>query len=144
MPVTATRILDTRVNLGLVGPFTSPVARDLQVTGAIATTAGTQTVVPLTTGGVEAKVVILNVTVVGPTAAGFITVRPSDAAGLPTTSSLNFVAGQVVANSVTVQLGLAGADAGKIEIIFNAFEVGGPTAHVLVDIVGYFWQPIDT
>ena len=43
------RILDTRdgIDLGLVGPFTSPVAQDLQVTGEIPTANGNMTVVAI-------------------------------------------------------------------------------------------------
>ena len=81
------RILDSRdgVDVGLAGPFVSPVSQKLQVTGAVATTTGNQTPVPTGATGV-----LLNVTVVGPTADGFLSVRPGDAAGPPTTSSLNF------------------------------------------------------
>ena len=68
------RILDTRdpVNVGLPGPFVSPVSQKLQVTGSVATTAGLATAVPAGATGV-----LLNVTAVGPTAEGFI----SDSSG---------------------------------------------------------------
>jgi sugar lactone lactonase YvrE len=131
--ITPVRVLDTRTGLGLAGVFTSPVSRDLLVTGFIATADGTQIVVPA-----GATAVALNVTVVSPTAPGFLSVRPADAAGAPSTSNLNFVAGQVVPNAVTVAIPTAGGDAGRIEITYNAFEVAGPTTHVLVDVVGYF------
>ena len=131
--ITPVRVLDTRTNLGLSGMFTAPIPRDLLVTGSIATTDGVQVVVP--TG---ATAVSLNVTVVGPSAAGFLTVRPADATGAISTSSLNFVAGQVIPNAVTVKVPTAGGDVGKIEISYDAFGVAGPTTHVLVDIVGYF------
>jgi sugar lactone lactonase YvrE len=136
--ITPVRVLDTRTGLGLAGVFTSPVSRDLLVTGSIATADGTQIVVPA-----GATAVALNVTVVTPTAPGFLSVRPADAAGAPSTSNLNFVAGQVVPNAVTVAIPTAGGDAGRIEITYNAFEVAGPTTHVLVDVVGYF-QAVDT
>jgi sugar lactone lactonase YvrE len=131
--ITPVRVLDTRSNLGLTGVFTSPTARDLLVTGSIATADGVQVVVP--TG---ATAVSMNVTVVGPSVAGFLSVRPADASGAPTTSSLNFAAGQVIPNAVTVQLPTIGGDAGKIEITYNASNIVGPTTHVLVDIVGYY------
>jgi sugar lactone lactonase YvrE len=136
--ITPVRVLDTRTDLGLSGVFTSPVSRDLLVTGSIATADGTQIVVPA-----GATAVALNVTVVTPTAPGFLSVRPADAAGAPSTSNLNFVAGQVVPNAVTVAIPTAGGDAGRIEITYNAFEVAGPTTHVLVDVVGYF-QAVET
>lgn len=127
------RILDTRSNLGLSGPFTSLASRDLLLTGVIATIFGDDIVLP--TG---ASAVSLNVTVVGPTASGFLSVRPANAAGAPTTSSLNFTAGEVIPNAVTVSLPRTGADTGKIEITYDAFGVAGPTTHVLIDVVGYY------
>ncbi len=55
----------------------------------------------------------------------------------PTTSSLNFEAGAINPNSVQVELPTSGADAGKIEISYDAFGQNGPTTDVLVDVVGY-------
>ncbi len=133
VPITPVRVLDTRTGLGLTGVFTSPVSRDLLVTGTIATADGVQLVVPA-----GATAVSLNVTVVGPSADGFLSVRPADAAGAPTTSSLNFAAGQVIPNAVTVKVPTSGGDAGRIEITYNALGVAGPTTHILVDIVGYY------
>jgi hypothetical protein len=130
--VTPTRILDTREDIGLPGPFVSPVAQDLKVTGTIVTKSGTIVVVPDGATGV-----ILNVTVVGPTAAGFVSIRPADAPGVPTTSSLNFAAGDVIPNSVTVQMPTSGGDAGKIEITYDALGTAGPTTEMLIDVVGY-------
>ena len=108
------------------------MAQDLKVTGTIATKSGTIVVVPDGATGV-----VLNVTVVGPTAAGFVSIRPADAPGVPTTSSLNFIAGDVIPNSVTVQMPTSGNDAGKIEITYDAFGNAGPTTEMLVDVVGY-------
>jgi hypothetical protein len=130
--VSPTRILDTREDIGLAGPFVSPVAQDLKVTGTIPTKSGTIVVVPDGATGV-----VLNVTAVGPTAAGFVSIRPADAPGVPTTSSLNFNAGDVIPNSVTVQMPTSGGDAGKIEITYNAFDQAGPTTEMLIDVVGY-------
>lgn len=128
------RILDTRdpVNIGLVGPFVSPVSQDLKVTGSVPTTTGSKTVVPAGATGV-----FLNVTPVGSTAAGFISVRPANAAGLPSTSNVNFTTGAINPNAVLVELPVGGADDGKIEITFDAFGAAGPTSDVLVDVVGY-------
>ncbi len=119
------RILDTRdpVNIGLPGPFVSAVSQKLQVTGAA---------VPAGATGV-----LLNVTVVTPTANGFLSVRPGDAAGAPSTSSLNFNAGDLIPNSVQVGLPTAGANAGKIDITYDAYGATGPTTDVLIDVVGY-------
>ena len=132
--VTPTRIMDTRdpVNVGLSGPFVSPVSQKLQVTGSVATTGGAKTVVPAGATGV-----LLNVTAVGPTANGFISVRPGDATGAPATSSLNVEAGSNVPNAVQVTLPVAGANAGKIDITFDAYGAAGPTTDILIDVVGY-------
>ena len=129
VPVPPTRILDSRVGLGLAGPFESPTPRALQVTGVVATPGGTFQVVPP-----EATAVVLNVTAVLPTADGFISVRPDGAPGAPTTSSLNFRAGDVVPNAVTVALPASRA----IEITYDAFGAAGPTVEVLADVTGYF------
>jgi hypothetical protein len=119
------RILDTRdpVNIGLPGPFVSAISQKLQVTGSA---------VPAGSTGV-----LLNVTVVTPTADGFLSVRPGDATGAPSTSSLNFTAGDIVPNSVQVGLPTVGANAGQIDITYDAFGVAGPTTEVLIDVVGY-------
>jgi hypothetical protein len=131
------RILDTRdpVNVGLAGPFVSAVSQDLKVTGSVPTTTGVQTVVPAGATGV-----FLNVTPVGSSAAGFISVRPANATGLPTTSNVNFATGAINPNAVLVELPVGGADDGRIEITYDAFGSAGPTADVLVDVVGYTTQ----
>ena len=132
--ITPVRILDTRdaANLGLAGPFVSASGQDLQVTGMVPAAGGNQLVVPD-----GATSVLLNVTSVGSTANGFISVRPADAPGAPTTSNLNFKAGNTTPNAVTVQLPTTGPDAGKIEITYDAQGVAGPTTDVLVDVMGY-------
>jgi hypothetical protein len=128
------RVLDTRNgnDIGLPGPFVSAVAQKLQVTGSIPTATGTKIVVPTGATGV-----LLNVTPVGPTAAGFVAIRPGDATGAASTSSLNFTAGGISPNSVQVSLPTAGANAGQIDITFDAYGVAGPTTDILIDIVGY-------
>jgi hypothetical protein len=132
--VTPTRVLDTRdpVNLGLAGPFVSPVSQKLQISGSIPTSGGTAIVVPAGATGV-----LLNVTVVSPGAAGFLSIRPGNATGAPSTSSLNFAAGVTVPNAVQVALPTTGATTGKIDITYDASGVAGPTTDVLIDIVGY-------
>ncbi len=135
-PVTVTvdskRILDTRTNLGLVGPFAKDAPRDVQVTGsvAVATATGTamETVVP---AGPSA--VLVNVTVVTPTDIGFLTLRAGGAAGAPTTSTVNFAApGGVEPNAATVDLS---AD-GKVQVwVFMPSATA--RADVLIDVVGY-------
>ena len=132
--VTPERILDTRDpnNVGLNGPFVSAVSQKLQVTGSIPTATGTKTVVPAGATGV-----LLNVTPVGATADGFISIRPGDATGAATTSSLNFTTGDILPNAVQVGVPTTGANAGQIDITFDAYGQAGPTTDILIDVVGY-------
>jgi hypothetical protein len=132
--VSPERILDTRdpIDVGLDGPFVSGVSQKLGVVGVVATSAGPREVVPAGATGVA-----LNVTVVGPSAAGFVSIRPGDATGAPSTSSLNFEAGVVQPNAVTVELPTSGANAGAIDITFDAYGAVGPTTDLLIDVVGY-------
>ncbi len=80
----------------------------------------------------------MNVTAVSPTAAGFVSIRPADAPGAPTTSSLNLDAGDIVPNAVTIALPTTGDDTGTIELTFDAYGTPGPSTDILADIVGYY------
>jgi len=121
--ISPARILDTRTDIGLPGPFVSAASQKLQVTGAV---------VPAGSTGV-----LLNVTVVAPSANGFLAIRPGDAIGAPSTSSLNFNAGDIAPNAVQVALPTSGVHAGQVDITYDAYGVGGPTTDVLIDVVGY-------
>ena len=72
--------------------------------------------------------VVLNVTVVNPTGAGFLTVYPSSST-LPSSSNLNYVGGDLRANQVTVPLGADGA--------VYVYAGVSPT-DVVIDVNGYF------
>jgi Spherulation-specific family 4 len=74
-----------------------------------------------------AKAVTLNVTIVDPQGAGFATVYPCDKA-VPTASNVNFAAGQNVANLVRVPIAADG----------TVCVIPSSTAHVLVDVAGWF------
>ena len=134
--VEPTRVLDTRINVGLNGPFTAGTPRKLTVTGTITTyfepteTTTQQQVVPTGATGV-----LLNVTGVAPTAAGWIAVRPGNATGSSSTSNLNMVPGQVVPNAVTVAVPTTGTNAGQIDIMYGPTSSG--TVNIVIDIVGY-------
>ncbi len=71
---------------------------------------------------------VLNVTAVKPTADGYLTVFPGDVAR-PSTSSVNFPAGQVVPNLVTVRVPATG--------VVEFYNASGST-HLVVDVVGYY------
>ena len=132
--VSPVRVLDTRDAVVLwAGPFVTGVPHDVKVTGSIPTGAGTQTVMPAGSTGV-----VLNVTVLNSTADGFVSVRPADAVGAPTTSNINFEARKTVANSITVNLPTSGSDAGTFEVWFDSMGVASATADILVDVTGYY------
>ena len=75
-----------------------------------------------------AKSVVLNVTASSPTAAGYLTAYPTGSAR-PTTSSLNFVAGQTVSNLVVVNVG----PGGKVTFFNSAGSV-----NVVADLSGSY------
>lgn len=133
--VTPARAADTRSATGLGGPILANKSVKLDVTGAIPTRVGsddvTATVVPDGATGV-----LLNVTAVRPDAGGFVSIRPGDATGEPSTSNLNVQAGSAIPNAVTVSLPTSGAAAGTIDIWYGTGNDGART-NLLVDIVGY-------
>ncbi|WP_232242065.1 choice-of-anchor D domain-containing protein [Streptacidiphilus jeojiense] len=115
-PAGPVRLLDTRngtgAKAGAVGPGGTVT---LQVTGANGVPAS----------GVTA--VVLNVTAVGSTTGGYLTVYP-DGQQLPTASNLNFVTGQTIANQVLVPV----VD-GKV-----VFHNSTGSVQVVADLNGYF------
>ena len=128
--VDPTRILDTRTDVGLSGPFVSGVAQKLQVTGTVSTQPpGDADPVDASVVPSTATSVVVNVTVVKPTTKGFLSIRPGDATGTPATSNINWAAGGPnIANAVTVQLPASG----EIDIFVN-----GTVGEVLIDVAGY-------
>lgn len=112
------RLLDTRSKIG-VGS-TTPIGPgkyiDLQVTKR---------------GGVPAtgsSAVVLNLTAVKPSTQGYLTIHPTGTSR-PKASSMNFNAGWVGANLVTVRLGTGG----KVRV----HNASGST-HVVADVMGYY------
>jgi hypothetical protein len=125
-PLAPTRILDTRDNTGLSGPFGPSQVRDLTVAGA-------KGVVPAS--GVDS--VAMNVTVTGPTAGGWLTLFPAGNS-LPTASNLNFTSGQTVANLVVVKLGTGGAVSIANTRLPSGPVSGAGSVHVIADVVGWY------
>src|SRR5690606_16375668 len=138
VPVTPQRVLDTRFDIGLPGTFTGGQSRTLDVTGAVPVVlpgniAGSSTVVPA-----GATAIVANVTAIRPTSTGYVSVRPGDATGTPTTSTLNIpTAGGLYPNSVTVELPTTGNRSGTVDLFYFADTPGGRT-HLLFDVVGYY------
>jgi hypothetical protein len=127
-PIYPTRILDTRSGPGSVGKVGPGGMKIVDLTG----------VGGVPSSGVSA--VALNVTVTDPTEASYLTVFPlfSDAlpppneVPLPSTSNLNFTAGQTIANMVIVPVGADGN-----VIVYN--KAG--SVHVIVDVAGWYTGP---
>jgi len=123
--LTPARIVDTRAGFTTVdsrfagiGALPANASLDIAIAGR---------------GGVPANgagAVVLNVTVVTPTAPGYLTVWPSTTAR-PLAANLNFVAGQVIPNLVVAPLG----SDGKISL----FNGSNGSSNVVIDVFG--WLP---
>lgn len=115
--VTPFRVVDTRWPGQTTIKVNQPISR--QVAGV----AGSG--VP----GTNVLAVAMNVTVVTPSGAGFLTVWPTGVP-MPNASSHNFRAGQVSPNFVVSGVGPGGQVNFMLQI--------APSAHLLVDVVGYY------
>ncbi len=121
------------INIVSFGPPTDPTIEALalqNVTPAPRVAAGE--VLPVTVAGVngvppDASSAMVNVTVTNPSAAGFVAFRRCGQPQ-PSTSNLNFVAGQTVANAVLADIG----SDGKICVSSNA------SVDLIVDVQGWF------
>ena len=123
-PVVPVRIADTRPNSGFQG------AGDTLSSGQILTirVAG----LPGDLVPSDAAAVVLNITAVNPSLAGYLT---AFAAGqtTPFASTVNFIAGQTIANEATITLGNNGVTSGWVSILNH---VG--LTDVVVDVQGYY------
>jgi hypothetical protein len=116
--ITPVRLLDTRVGVGLSGRLTAGTLRTFTIAGV----AG----IPATATAISG-----NVTVVGQTAAGYVSVGPTITVP-PSSSTINVPAGDIRANNTIVQVGLNGT----ISAVYMASP--GATTHLLFDATGYF------
>ena len=123
VPVTPVRVVDTRSDLGLVS-LVDGVEQRVTIVGSL---------VPL-----GATAVSLTVTAVDAGAAGFVTVRPGDATGVPSTSNLNVERGGTIASSVVVKLPTVGDHTGTIKVLFDAMGETTASTDVLIDVIGYY------
>ena len=113
------RILDTRSDVGLADAFQANVNRTFQV-------AGVGTIPP------NAKAITGNLTVTNQTAAGYVTLATNPPPATPATSTINFPAGDVRANGVTVKL----SNTGTLSAVYKA--PNGKTTHLVLDVTGYY------
>ena len=108
-----TRLVDSRSSLGTAGRLAAKTWRKVQITGGV---------IP-----VNATAITGNVTIVTPAAAGWLVLAP--AMTVPTTSTVNFAAGQApIANGFT--LGLA-PDGTLVVYSYAAVDF-------IIDVTGYF------
>lgn len=130
-PITPCRIVDTRNTAA--GAIPANDSRDfVALNSSYESQGGSST--DCGTGGTSlVGAVVVNVTVVTPSTAGFATVYPFNTAR-PTTSSINYTAGAIVNNTVVTRIPnpLTNSD-------FTIYTFG--QAHVVVDIVGYYSAP---
>jgi hypothetical protein len=117
-PLAPSRIADTRPGSGY--PY---AGNTLSQGGSLTIAVAGQGGVPST-----AAAAVLNVTVTNTTSWGYLTIYPAGQSR-PLASNLNWVAGQTVANTVTVALGTGGA-----VTVYNAYG----SADVVVDVEGYY------
>lgn len=119
VPVTPTRVVDTRLKQGIAGPLVANKAVVFGVAG-LAGVPGNATAV---TG---------NATVTSMTGAGYVSVAPSFVPGTaPGTSTVNFPVGDTPANNLVVPL--AGGQL-QVEYVSKA----GASAQFIFDVTGYF------
>jgi hypothetical protein len=118
VPIDPTRLLDTRVDNGLSDVFVSGTPRTFQVTGRADIPA-------------DSVAVTGNLTVSQPSAGGFVTLGPVSTDS-PSTSTLNFPAGDTRANGVTVPLG----SGGTLSAVLTS--ASGAHTHLILDVTGYF------
>ena len=117
-PLTPARVLDTRAGNGAPRAAVAPH--------------GTVTVQLAGRGGVpvsNAATATLTVTVTHPTRGGWVSAHPAGGSR-PGTSTVNFAAGQTVANAVEVQIGVDG----RIQV----YNGSSGSIHLVADVSGYY------
>ncbi|MBM0234039.1 right-handed parallel beta-helix repeat-containing protein [Micromonospora sp. STR1_7] len=122
VPMTSTRIVDSRDSTGLPGRTPAPLAA-----GETVRFAPFKSDVICAPACPAPTAVVGNVTVTAPTRPGVLTVHPGGGQR-PTASNVNFVAGETASNAAVVAVG-SGVD---------LFHNSGGTSHVIVDQSGYF------
>ena len=118
VPVSAVRVLDSRVGTGLSGAFAAGTPRTWQVAGVDGLPA-------------DAVAVTGNVTVTAQTGAGWVTVSPTPSPNA-SPSTVNVPVGDTRANNVTIALG----PGGSLSAVYAAAP--GRTSQLIFDVTGYF------
>jgi subtilase family serine protease len=121
VPITPIRLLDSRYGNGVSSKLVANQPATLQVGG--------RATIPLTATAISG-----NLTVTNETSSWAIFVGP-DAVAYPTSSTLNFVKGDVKANGLTVSLSGGGG------IYATYMSNRGNTTQLVLDVTGYFRGP---
>jgi hypothetical protein len=120
VPLTPTRVLDTRVGNGLSGRLLANTPATFQVAGRSGSGIAS-----------NATAVTGNVTVVDPTNSWAVYLGP-DPLTNPTTSTINFTSGEVVGNGLIVALSGTGT------LSATYMSTAGNTTDLVFDVTGYF------
>ena len=133
-PVTPCRIVDTRNAGGTIAANTARGFKAWSATG-FAAQGGSATPcgIPQSTNIAALE---MNLVAVLPTGAGYITAFPSNVAQ-PNASTLNYVAGDIVANGAIVKVSQA-----SLATDWTVFTFA--TTHFLADVTGYYSMPVAT
>jgi hypothetical protein len=137
-PITPCRILDTRLFGGVAGtPIPAASTYSYAVGGltSYATLGGSATDCGLLTPGLNIAALAINFVVVSPSAAGYITAYPY-LATRPTASTVNYTAGEVVANSAIVKVSQSSST------WMSVYSLA--TTHLVADVTGYYSKPVAT
>ena len=78
----------------------------------------------------DAKAITGNLTVVGQTRAGYLSITKTNVPN-PTTSNLNFPLGDTRANGISVPLNAGGG-------LWIVYKASGGSTHVILDVTGYY------
>jgi hypothetical protein len=120
-----TRIADTRTVAG--GGSTNPYnGHTLSAGGSLAIT------VPAGVAPAAATAIVVNITAVNPTNAGYLSVFPGTTVPNPITANIDFAAGQTVGNEVTI-----GLDASQVFSVYYG-PAGSGKADFAADVMGYY------
>jgi hypothetical protein len=118
-PLNPSRIMDSRINRGVTGKFTTNVAKTLDTDGHYGVPEGAQAVAG-------------NLTVTGQNSGGFVSITPDPPSIPPPTSIINFPKSDTRANGVTVGL----SSSGDMRLTFTGGA--GKSTHLILDLTGYF------
>ena len=132
-PLTPCRIVDTRVAGGTIAAGTTRSFKAWGSSFAAQGGAATNCGIPQNTNVAALE---LNLVVVGTLADGYITAFPFGVAQ-PNASTLNYVAGAVLANGATVKVSQA-----SLASDWSVFTLA--TTHFVADVTGYYSRPVAT